>query len=104
MTKMTSLLYVATENMFVNNQIVQAGAEFRYDGLPSANMIPTCDEGQKRRKAAEEWDKKGRFDNPAPTETNPGLAEAQQAAVAKAKAKASQLSGTKKVAAEEELA
>ena len=92
----TALTYIAAEKMFLSDadkpRRIQAGTEFKYAGLPSANMIPTCDEGRKRREAAMAYDKKGRFDNPAPVDATPeSVTEAAKQAVAKAKIKAKKL-------------
>lgn len=89
----TPLTYIAAEKMYLSDankpRRIQAGTEFQYSGLPSANMIPTCDEGRKRRELAVAYDKKGRFDNPAAVDATPeSVTEATKAALVKAKAKA----------------
>lgn len=86
--------YVLTEKCAVttpdgNCTVYEAGAEVPYAGLPSANMLPLCDEGVKRRKEAIEYDKTGRFQDPPPIEV-PTAAKreaAEQAAKIAARAK-----------------
>lgn len=88
------LTYIAAEKIYLAdaNRTVKSGAEFKYAGLPSANMIPTCAEGRQRREAAIAYDKKGRFDAPAPVDATPeAVTKDVAAAVAKAKAKAKKI-------------
>lgn len=108
MTQRAPVKYIITEQILLNDpdgncRVAEAGSEISYSGLPSANMLPTCEEGEKRRKEAIEYDKKGRFENQASVE-NVGLLERQaaEAAIKKAEAKAAARKSGKK--AEEELA
>lgn len=43
--------YLVLEKSLIGNEIHEAGTTALYDGLPAANLQPTCDEG--RRRAAE---------------------------------------------------
>lgn len=85
--------YILTERALIGNDIKEAGDEIEYDGLPSANMLPIDAEGEAKRKAAAEYDAKGRFVNPPPIERADAVAAEEaakrvKAAVLKAKAKA----------------
>lgn len=108
MTQRTPVKYIVTEQILLNDpdgncRVIEAGSEISYAGLPSANMLPTCEEGEKRRKDAVDYDKKSRFENQAPVE-NVSLIERQaaEAAIKKAEAKAKASKAGKKT--EEELA
>lgn len=44
--------YITAEKSLIGNDVVEAGVEVMYAGLPAENLIPTCDEGRAR---AEEY-------------------------------------------------
>jgi hypothetical protein len=101
------LVYVVTEDILLNDpdgncRIHAAGSEIKYAGLPSANMLPTCEKGRAKRAEAIAYDEKGRFASMANIE-NIGSKEREAAAsaVEKAKAKAKALAREKKEDAED---
>lgn len=44
--------YRVLEKSLIGNQIVEAGEEVEYDGLPSGNLEPLCDEGRAKAEEA----------------------------------------------------
>jgi hypothetical protein len=40
--------YITREKSLVGNDVHEAGTKVQYDGLPSENLEPTCDEGRAR--------------------------------------------------------
>lgn len=46
--KRAPVKYTVLEKSLVGNEIFEAGQTCEYDGLPSANLAPTCDEGKAR--------------------------------------------------------
>jgi hypothetical protein len=41
--------YLVLEKSLIGNEIFEAGAVVEYDGFPSENLEPTCDEGRAKR-------------------------------------------------------
>lgn len=47
-TKREPVEYTVLEKSLVGNEIHEAGAVVKYDGLPAENLQPMCDEGRSR--------------------------------------------------------
>jgi len=85
------LQYEVLERSLIGNQVFEPGAIVPYDGYPSANLKPTCAEGE--AKAAElvqinaDRVKQMQLDNPAsPVMDVEGFAKAIASAIAEANA------------------
>lgn len=50
--------YKVLEKSLVGNEVFEAGVEVEYDGYPSANLEPLCDQGRKKAVELEELNKK----------------------------------------------
>lgn len=95
--------YIASEKLWADNEMIDAGREFSYEGRPTPAMLPVCEEGVKRSAEAREYEKHGYLkDTPVNEFADPVAAEAAAAAAKKAEAKLKASKAGKKT--EEELA